>query len=148
MYVYLNNSEFNSSQVFFGSATPCASPPPRPSIFFQLFFSVHHLVNRDDRLLFAHAMRNGLWLLSHMAVSLKENNCFFVMDQTPRPYPTRSLPAQFWHRCTKWSTVWVLSKPLITEENWPGRGLNPGLPNDTLALYPLLHELMLISCHV
>jgi hypothetical protein len=26
-----------------------------------------------------------------MAVSLKENNCFFVMDQTPHPYPTRSL---------------------------------------------------------
>jgi hypothetical protein len=39
----------------------------------------------------------------------------------------------------------MLSKPLITEENWPGRGLNLGLPNDTPALYPLLHELMLIS---
>jgi hypothetical protein len=39
--------------------------------------------------------------------------------------------------------VWVLSKPLITEENWLGRGLNPGLPNDTPALYPLLHKLML-----
>jgi hypothetical protein len=39
--------------------------------------------------------------------------------------------------------VWVLTKPLITEENWPGRGLNPGLPNDTPALYPLLHKLML-----
>jgi hypothetical protein len=24
-------------------------------------------------------------LLSRMAVSLKENNCFFVTDQTPRP---------------------------------------------------------------
>jgi hypothetical protein len=68
---------------------------------------------------------------------------FFITDQTPRPYPTRSLPAQFWHWCTEWSTVWVLSKPLITEENWPGRDLNPGLPNDTPALYPLLHELML-----
>jgi hypothetical protein len=64
-------------------------------------------------------------------------------DQTPRPYPTRSLPAQLWHRCTEWSTVWVSTKPLITEENWPGWGLNPGLPNDTPALYPLLHELML-----
>jgi hypothetical protein len=40
-------------------------------------------------------------------------------------------------------TVWVLTKPLISEENWPGRGLNPGLPNDTPALYPLLDELML-----
>jgi hypothetical protein len=27
---------------------------------------------------------------------LKENNCFFVTDQTPYPFPTRSLPAQFW----------------------------------------------------
>jgi hypothetical protein len=26
---------------------------------------------------------------------LKENNCFFVTDQTPCPYQTRSLPAQF-----------------------------------------------------
>jgi hypothetical protein len=39
--------------------------------------------------------------------------------------------------------VWVLTKPLITEENWLGRGLNPVLANDTPALYPLLHELML-----
>jgi hypothetical protein len=39
-----------------------------------------------------------------MAVSLKENNCFFVTDQTPRPYPTRSLPAQLWHWCREWST--------------------------------------------
>jgi hypothetical protein len=33
-----------------------------------------------------------------MAVSLKENNWFFVTDQTPCPYLTRSLPDQFWHR--------------------------------------------------
>jgi hypothetical protein len=39
--------------------------------------------------------------------------------------------------------VWVSTKPLISEENWPGRGLNPGFPNDTPVLYPLLHELML-----
>jgi hypothetical protein len=43
----------------------------------------------------------------------------------------------------EWSTVWVSSKPLITEENWLGQGLNLGLPNDTPALYPLLHKLML-----
>jgi hypothetical protein len=73
----------------------------------------------------------------------KRTIVFFVTDQTPRPYPTRSLPAKFWHRCIEWSTVWVSSKPLITEENWPGQGLNPGLPNDTPVLYPLLHELML-----
>jgi hypothetical protein len=78
-----------------------------------------------------------------MAVSLKENNWFFVTDQTPPPYPTRSLPAQLWHWCMEWRTVWVSTKPLITEENLPGQGLNPGLPNDTPALYPLLHKLML-----
>jgi hypothetical protein len=43
--------------LFFGSATPCASPPPpQPYIFFRLFLSVHHLVNRDDQHLLAHAM--------------------------------------------------------------------------------------------
>jgi hypothetical protein len=30
-----------------------------------------------------------------MVVSLKDNNWFFVMDQTPHTYPTRSLTAQF-----------------------------------------------------
>jgi hypothetical protein len=35
-------------------------PPPRPSIFFRLFLSVHHLVNQDDWHLLAHAMCNGL----------------------------------------------------------------------------------------
>jgi hypothetical protein len=61
------------------------------------------------------------------------------------PYLTRSLPAQFWHWCTEWSNVWVSTKLWIAEEIWPGQGLNPGLPNDTSALYPLLHELMLID---
>jgi hypothetical protein len=81
---------------------------------------------------------------SHGSVSQREQ-LVFIMDWTPYPYPTRSLPAQFWYQCTEWSTVWVLSKPLITIENWPGWGLNLDLPYDTLVLYPLLHELMLIS---
>jgi hypothetical protein len=38
-----------------------------------------------------------------------------------------------------------LVKAIITEEIWPGRGLNPGLQNDTLALCPLLHDLILNS---
>jgi hypothetical protein len=42
--------------LFFGSATPCASPPPWPSIFSNYSFWVHHLVNQDDRQLLAHAM--------------------------------------------------------------------------------------------
>jgi hypothetical protein len=37
--------------------------------------------------------------------------------------------------------VCVSTKPLITEESWPGQGLNLGIPNDTPALYPLLHRL-------
>jgi hypothetical protein len=41
------------------------------------------------------------------------------------------------------STVWVSTKPVITEKILPGQGLNPGLPNDTTVRYPLLHELML-----
>jgi hypothetical protein len=32
--------------------------------------------------------------------------------------------------------VLVLTKPFITEEIWPGRGLNPGLPYGTPVLYP------------
>jgi hypothetical protein len=45
-----------SVNFFFWSATPCASPPPWPSIFSDYSFWVHHLVNQDDRQLLAHAM--------------------------------------------------------------------------------------------
>jgi hypothetical protein len=41
---------------FFWSATPCASPPPRPSIFSNYSFRVHYHDNRDDRQILAHAM--------------------------------------------------------------------------------------------
>jgi hypothetical protein len=72
---------------FGGSATPCASPPPpRPSIFSNYSFGVHHLVNRDDRQLLAYAMASDFSVIWRF--------WFFVTDQTPRPYPTRSLPAQ------------------------------------------------------
>jgi hypothetical protein len=81
--------------------------------FSNYSFWVHHLVNWDVRQLLAHAVA------SDFSVSPKENSWFFVTDQTPHPYPTRSLPTQFWHRCTEWSTVWVSSKPLITDEKWP-----------------------------
>jgi hypothetical protein len=58
---------------FWGSATPCFSPPPpRPSIFSDNSFGVHHLVNQDDWHLLAHAMASNF--SSHMAASLKENN--------------------------------------------------------------------------
>jgi hypothetical protein len=128
---------------FFGSATPCASPPsPRPSIFSDYsFWSTTFLTGMTGISLHMQCAMASDFSAAWQCLS--KRTIFFVTDQTPRPYPTRSLPAQFWHRCTEWSTVWVLSKPLITEENWPGQGLNPGLPNDTPALYPLLHELML-----
>jgi hypothetical protein len=44
--------------------------------------------------------------------------------------------------------MWVLTKPLITEEIWPGGGLNLGLPNDTQVLYSLRHELMLMCMYI
>jgi hypothetical protein len=93
------------SHFFFGggSVTPCASPPPQPSIFSDYSFLGPSPCSPGWQA--TPCICNGLWLLSRMAVSLKENNWFFVMDQTPRPYPTRSLPAQLWHRCMEWSTV-------------------------------------------
>jgi hypothetical protein len=39
-----------------GAATPCASPPPWPSIFSDYSFLVHHPANRNDRHILAHAM--------------------------------------------------------------------------------------------
>jgi hypothetical protein len=45
---------------FRGSATPCATPPPRPSIFSDYSFWVHHLVNRDDLHHLTHAMASDL----------------------------------------------------------------------------------------
>jgi hypothetical protein len=30
--------------------------------------------------------------------------------------------------------------PVTSQSHWPDQGLNPGLPNDTAALYPLLQE--------
>jgi hypothetical protein len=64
-----------------GSVTPCASPPLRPSIFSDSCL-VHHLVNRDDRHVLAHAMASDF---CHMAVAggqcyddyfLQKNNVF------------------------------------------------------------------------
>jgi hypothetical protein len=41
---------------FFGSATPCSSPPHWPSIFSDYSFCVHRLVNQDGRHLLVSAM--------------------------------------------------------------------------------------------
>jgi hypothetical protein len=57
---------FFTSEVFWGSATPCASPPPWPSIFSDYSLWVHPPATRDDRHLLAHAMASDFsvaWLL-------------------------------------------------------------------------------------
>jgi hypothetical protein len=50
----------------------------------------------DDQHLLAHAMDSDFsvtwqWFSKRATV-------FLITDQTPRPYPTRSLPAQFWNQ--------------------------------------------------
>jgi hypothetical protein len=51
------------------------------ALFSDYSFWVHHLVNRDDRHLLAHAMA------SDFSVAWQ-----FQRDQTPRPYQAESLP--------------------------------------------------------
>jgi hypothetical protein len=68
--------------IFGRLATPCASPPPWPSIFSDYFFLVHHLVNRDDW----HTLHVQWPLTSQLHGSfLKETNWFFC-------YGSNSLP--------------------------------------------------------
>jgi hypothetical protein len=77
-----------------GSATPCASPPPWPSMFSDYSFWVHHLVNRDDRQLLARAMASD-FSVAWQCLS-KRTFIFFVMDQTPRPHcPISSLTCMY-----------------------------------------------------
>jgi hypothetical protein len=87
-------SPINSYPNIFWSATPCASPPTYLALhFFQLLFS--DLPPCWPGWLASPCTCIGLWLHSHMAVSLKEN-IFFVTDQTLCHYPTSSIPTQFW----------------------------------------------------
>jgi hypothetical protein len=68
---------------------------------------------------------NGLWLLSHMAVSLKENNCFFVMDQTPRHLYIHSL-IKLSLLCRSWAAP-IRIRPLATGPRRKGAaGAEPG----------------------
>jgi hypothetical protein len=53
-------------------------------------FGVHHPVYWDDWHLLANAMASD-FSVAWQFLSKR----FFVTDQTPRPYPTRTLPAQF-----------------------------------------------------
>jgi hypothetical protein len=67
--------------------TPCAITPPQ--FFSDYSFLVHHPVNRDDQKLLAHAMASDFTV----AWQFSQREQFF-MNQTPCPYPTRSLSAQ------------------------------------------------------
>jgi hypothetical protein len=66
--------------------------PLGPPFFSDYSFWVHHLVNRDDRHLLAHALASD-FSAAWQCLS-KRTIGFFITDQTPCPYPTRSLPAQ------------------------------------------------------
>jgi hypothetical protein len=68
-------SEFESRQGCFGSATPCASPPPRRSIFPDFSYCVHH---RDDMQLLAHAMASDL----HVESAKKRQSLRFKITRT------------------------------------------------------------------
>jgi hypothetical protein len=50
---------------FWGSATPRASPPPRPSIFSYYSFRVHHPVNRDGLNFLDHTMASEYIYISY-----------------------------------------------------------------------------------
>jgi hypothetical protein len=111
-----------------------------PPFFSDYSFWVHHLVNWDDQHLLANAMASdfsvawqclskrtigfSLWIKLHALIRLGVS------------------PPSFDTGARNGVLCGSRLKPLITGENWPGRCLNPGLPNDTPALYPLLHELM------
>jgi hypothetical protein len=114
-----------------------------PSVLiFILFFvqwplcpsSAHHFFRHS---FWVHLPVNDRHLTSqlHGSFSQREQLFFFVTDQSPHPYPTRSLPSQCWQRCTERSIAWVSTKPLITGEIWPGWDLNLGFPSDTPALF-------------
>jgi hypothetical protein len=87
--------KYKGTNVFFwvegrvgeGSATPCASPPPQPSIFpIILFLSTTLLTGMTGV-----SLNWPLTSQSHGSF-LKENNCFFVTDLTlpdNRPFFTK-----------------------------------------------------------
>jgi hypothetical protein len=74
---------FSITNLFGGSATPCASPPPTwLPIFSDYSFWVHNPFNQDDRHLLAHAMASD-FSVPGQCLS-KRTIGFFVTDQTPR----------------------------------------------------------------
>jgi hypothetical protein len=71
--------------MIFASATPYASLPLWPSIFLIILSFSTNLLTRMTS---SPCTCNGLCMTSQSRGSfLKENNCFFITDQTPRPSP-------------------------------------------------------------
>jgi hypothetical protein len=66
-----------------GSATPCASPLPRPSIYSDYSLLVHHQVNRMTGI-----SSHVQWPLTSQSVTWQFSQgkqfVFFITDQTPR----------------------------------------------------------------
>jgi hypothetical protein len=75
--------------------------------FSDYSFRIYHLVNQDDRQLLAHAMAYDFSVPWHCLS--KRTIVFFVTDQTPRPYLTRSLPAQL-DFLKNWHSIYVIHK--------------------------------------
>jgi hypothetical protein len=79
-------------RMFFLVSDPLCLSSSSALHFSDYSFRVHHLVNQDDLQLLAHAMTSD-FSVAWQCLS-KRTIGFFVMDQTPPPYPTRSLPTQ------------------------------------------------------
>jgi hypothetical protein len=68
------------TELLFGVSDPlCLSSSSALHIFLGIILTVF----RDAQHLLAHAMASDFSVTRQF--SLKENNCFFVMDQTPHP---------------------------------------------------------------
>jgi hypothetical protein len=85
---------------FFGSATPCASPPPRQSIFSNYSYWVHHLVNRDDQHPLAHAMASDFSVtcqcLSKRTIGFHYGSNYLPLSDEESPRPVALIDSS-WH---------------------------------------------------
>jgi hypothetical protein len=130
-------------EVFFGSATPCASPPPGALLFLIILFLCTTLLNREDRHLLASP--NGLLLLISMVVFSKKKNVYVSLRIKLRTrirlgvsLPSFDTIAQNGVLCVSW-------KAIDPWRNLAWARFAPGCPkwDSMYSMYPLLHKLML-----
>jgi hypothetical protein len=57
--IFAEEGETPSWQVVLGPATPCASPPPRPTFFPIILFLARRPVNRDGRKRFSYLQKTN-----------------------------------------------------------------------------------------